>query len=77
MDNAVDLLAASSRRLPDLCPFGQAPQTLFFDNFEAGLGYWTGPDRPGAASLRTLGSFLGPYATSGANMLWGDDPPTT
>ena len=57
---------------PDLCPFGQAPQTLFFDNFEAGLAYWTTPIAQGSFPW-TLGSFLGPYATSGANMLWGYD----
>ena len=58
--------------VPDLCTFGQAPQTLFFDNFEAGLVYWSTPIARGSFPW-TLGSFLGPYATSGANMLWGYD----
>ncbi|MCU0294123.1 MAG: FG-GAP-like repeat-containing protein, partial [Thermoanaerobaculaceae bacterium] len=56
---------------PDLCTFGQAPQTLFFDNFEGGGGYWTGTVSRGSFPFY-LGSF---FATSGTNMLGGDDPP--
>lgn len=49
-----------------LCPAGQVPNNLFFDNFEGGIGNWT----LGAVWHRSANRI---YATSGTWNLWGED----
>jgi Zn-dependent metalloprotease len=64
---------------PALCPAGQQPVNVFFDNFEAGLSNWTiggdlGTWHRTSASTNPLGGAA--YATSGVDSLWGYDQAT-
>jgi bacillolysin len=57
-----------------LCPAGQAPSNLFYDDFEQGIGKWTIGGPIGATTtVWTQDSADGPYATSGKHSLYADD----
>lgn len=58
-----------------LCPAGQAPSNLFYDNFEGNLSQWTFGGAVGSnSSIWTRdAAWAGPYATSGSHSLYADD----
>jgi Zn-dependent metalloprotease len=58
-----------------LCPVGQAPSNLFFDNLESGAGNWTFGTLSGVGRWR-YDSPYGPFAHSGSHFLYADDFPS-
>ena len=62
-----------------LCPAGQAPSNLFYDDFEGDLSKWSiggaGGSNPGVWTIDATWS-TGPYATSGSHSLFADDVTT-
>ena len=59
---------------PALCPAGKGPSTVFFDNFESGVGNWSISGTPGTwfragDPANPLGGTA--FATSGVESLWG------
>jgi len=58
-----------------LCPAGQAPDNLFYDNFEGDLTKWafSGPVGSTVGTWRIDATWTGPYATSGSHSLYAED----
>lgn len=56
-----------------LCYFGDPTSTLFYDNFEAGVGNWTSGANQGSDEWY----YESAYATSGTHHLYGYDQPST